>query len=72
MSFAIYGESDTYVHLVTADTRVDVLNMFLADLVEFGVKIQNVFNVYAVENNSEDKDLEDFIEKLIESAKNDQ
>lgn len=68
MSFAIYGESSGYVHLVTGPTRVDTLNLFLADLEEVGVTIKEVFNVYAVEDNREDKDLEDFIENMINEA----
>ena len=65
MSFAIYGESSGYVHLVSADTREDVIALFVADVQEVGVQLNTVHNIYAVENNREDKDLEDFIEKLI-------
>ena len=65
MSFAVYGESSGYVHLVSADTRDDVIALFVADVQEVGVQLNTVHNIYAVENNREDKDLEDFIEKLI-------
>lgn len=69
MSFAIYGESDGYVHLVSADTQANAAQLFVDDILEVGVKLGNVYNIYAVENNREDKELEDFIEKMIEESK---
>ena len=71
MSFAIYGESNGYVHLVSADTRAKAVDLFVADIQEVGVDINAVYNVYAVENNREDKELEDFIEEMIKVSKND-
>lgn len=68
MSFALYGESDAWVHLVSADTREQVVNEFLADLHEFNVPLSAVINVYAVEGREECKDLEDLIQGLIEEA----
>lgn len=65
MSFAIYGESDTYVFLATADTREKAVNMFIKDVVDTGVKLAEVFNIFAVEGDKEDKDTEDFITQLI-------
>lgn len=70
MSFAIYGESDSYVHLVTAETSEKALSLFLDDIHEVGASLKRVFNVYAVEGNHEDKDLEDYIENMINEAQN--
>lgn len=71
MSFAIYGESQGYVHLTSADTRDKVIKAFLTDLSDVGVDISTVFNVFAVENSREDSDLEDEIRYLISEANND-
>jgi hypothetical protein len=65
MSFAIYGESNGYVHLVAGDSRTEVVNLFIEDLQATGVDINEIFNVFGVENNQEDKELEDCVEKLI-------
>lgn len=65
MSYAIYGESTGYVHLVAGDSRTEVVNLFIKDLQTTGVDINEIFNVFAVENNQEDKELEDCVEKLI-------
>lgn len=65
MSFAIYGESNTYVFLATAATRKGAINIFLQDVLDTGVKLAEVFNIFAVEGNREDKDTEDFITQLI-------
>lgn len=67
MSFAIYGESTGYVHLVSADTRAKAVDLFITDIQEVGVEINAVYNVYAVQDNKEDKDLEDFIEEMIKA-----
>lgn len=72
MSFAIYGESNAYVHLVSADTKEQAVREFLADIAEFNVPLQAVINVYAVEGRDECKDLEDFVQELIEEAIRDQ
>lgn len=68
MSYAIYGESDGYVHLVTGDTPSHVLKEFFADLTSVNVRIEQVYNVYAVNGREEYKDLEDAIESLIKEA----
>lgn len=65
MSFAIYGESNTYVFLATANSREKAVHLFLKDVKDTGVKLAEVFNVFAVEGNKEDKDTEDFITMLI-------
>ena len=67
MSFALYGESDGYVHLVAAEDRDEIIDLFIADLAEVNVDITAVFNVYAVQDNKEDKDLEDLIEEMIKA-----
>jgi hypothetical protein len=72
MSFAIYGESDAYVHLVSATSESEAIALLLEDVHSVGVELKNVFNVYATEGREECKVLEDYVEKLIESAKNDQ
>lgn len=68
MSFAVYGESQAYVHLSSADTREEVVKAFLTDLSDVGVDISTVFNVFAVEKSREDSDLEDEIRHLIIEA----
>ena len=68
MSYAIYGESQTYVHLTSADTREEVVKAFLTDLSDVGVDIAAVFNIFAVENSREDSELEDEIRYLIAEA----
>lgn len=68
MSFAIYGESQAYVHLTSSDTRDEVIKAFLTDLSDVGVDIAEVFNVFAVEDSREDKELEDEIRFLINEA----
>lgn len=68
MSFAIYGESQTYVHLTSADTRKDVIDAFLNDVACVGVDLATVFNIFAVENSREDRDLENEILKMIEDS----
>lgn len=71
MSFAIYGESNGYVHLVSELTREEAVQSFLDDVKDTGVNLGAVYNVYAVEGRQEDKDLEDLIEKLIKDAPDD-
>jgi len=70
MSFAIYGESDSYVHLVSAPYESEAIALLLEDISSVDVQLKNVFNVYATEGRHECKRLEDYVEKLIESAKN--
>jgi hypothetical protein len=69
MAFAIYGESEAYVHLVTATSRKKCLSMFLEDVKSVGCHLSHVYNVYAVENNQECKSLEDEVHDLIEREK---
>lgn len=68
MSFAIYGESQTYVHLTSADTREGVIEAFIKDVADVNVDLSTVFNIFAVENSREDRDLENEILKMIEDA----
>lgn len=69
MSFAIYGESNGYVHLIAAETKDKAIELFKQDVNEVGVRLSTIVNVFAVENNREDKDLEDLIEKMIKDSK---
>lgn len=68
MSYAIYGESDTYVHLVTGDTPAHALSEFMADVEGVGVSIAHVSNIYAVNGREEAVELEDTINKIIKDA----
>lgn len=70
-SFALYGESDTYVHLVGATTFDEAVRLFLEDVENVGVELKNVFNVYAAVGNQENRMLENHVIELIENAKND-
>lgn len=71
MSFAIYGESGAYVHLVGATTFDEAVSLFLEDVESVGVELKNVFNVYAAVGNQENRMLENHVIELIENAKND-
>jgi hypothetical protein len=68
MSFAIYGESDTYVHLVTADTESEAVALFIDDVNSVGVNLKNVMNVYAVERNQEAVSLQRYVQALIDAG----
>lgn len=68
MSYAIYGESSGYVHLVTGQTPAHVMDEFFADLDSVNVNISKVYNVYAVNGREEFKELEDAIELIIKEA----
>lgn len=68
MSFAIYAESDTYVHLVGGETAAETFDLFIKDLNECGVKIKDVFNVYAVNGKDEAIELENVINEMIRDA----
>lgn len=68
MSFAIYGESQTYVHLTSSDTREGVIQAFIQDVGDVGVELGTVFNIFAVENSREDMELEDEVRNLIKVA----
>lgn len=68
MSYAIYGESDAYVHLVTGETPSHVLSEFMSDLASVCVKLGQVYNVYAVNGREEAVDIEDTLNKLIKEA----
>lgn len=68
MSFALYGESQSYVHLVSAETAEKAVSLFLEDLREVGVELKTVLNIFAVEGNKENKELEDFVTDLIREA----
>jgi hypothetical protein len=68
MSYAIYGESDTYVHLVTGKTPSHALSEFFADLDSVGVNIAHITNVYAVKGRDEAVELENAINTIIKEA----
>lgn len=68
MSYAIYGESDSYVHLVTGDSAAHALSEFMADIESVGVNIAHVINIYAVNGREEAVELEDAINKIIADA----
>ena len=69
MSYAIYGESHSYVFLVTESSREKAVNSFLRDVEDVGVKLSDVFNIFAAKaGRQEDKDTEDFIRGLINEA----
>lgn len=68
MSYAIYGESDTYVHLVSGETPAHALSEFMADLDSVGVNIAHVSNIYAVNGREEAVELEDAINQIIKDA----
>lgn len=68
MSYAIYGESDTYVFLVTGDTHAHVVSEFTNDVHEMGVPLGSVYNIFAVNGREEDKQLEDTLEAIIAQA----
>lgn len=72
MSYAIYGESLAYVHLVSANSAVVALARFLEDVKSVGVRLSYVSNIYAVCGSEEATELEDTINALIEEdAQND-
>lgn len=68
MSYAIYGESDTYVHLVTGDTDAHALSEFMEDIKSVGVTIDKVFNIYAVNGREEAVELENALNAIIANA----
>ena len=68
MSYAIYGESDSYVHLVTGETPTHALSEFMDDLNSVGVSISNVHNVYAVNGRQEAVEIENALNQMIKAA----
>lgn len=70
MSFAIYGESLGYVHLVTAEDQDSVLRMFFDDVKSCNVQLEHIGNIYAVEGKDECLDLQDAVNKAIQEARN--
>lgn len=68
MSYAIYGESDTYVFLVTSPTSEQAIEEFITDVNDVGVKLSHVYNIFAVNGREEDKQLEDTLEAIIAQA----
>lgn len=68
MSYAIYGESDTYVFLVTSPTAEQAIEEFITDVKDVGVKLSHVYNIFAVNGRTEDKYLEDKLEAIIAQA----
>ncbi|MNB97595.1 hypothetical protein D3C75_448260 [compost metagenome] len=68
MSYAIYGESDTYVFLVTGETPAHALSEFMDDVDSCGVLIRNVYNIYAVTGRQEAVELENAVNAIIANA----
>ena len=68
MSYAIYGESDTYVFLVTGETPAHALSEFMQDINDVGVLIRNVYNIYAVNGRQEAVELENAVNAIIADA----
>lgn len=64
-TYAIYAESDGYVHLVTGMTETQVVNLLIEDIVSVNVNLRDIFNVYAVNGRQENVALENRINKLI-------
>lgn len=69
MTYAIYAESDGYVHLVSAHSVSDVLNLLTKDIHSVAVKYGQLFNVYACKDGDECPDLEDIVNKYIKENK---
>lgn len=65
MSYAIYGESLAYVHLVSAPTAQEALRLFLEDVKGVCLRLSYVGNIYAVCGTDEATELEDEINALI-------
>lgn len=70
MSYAIYAESDSYVHLVTAETSKAVLDLLIEDMSMVGVGFRDLkpASVYAVIKNVEDIEMQNRIFDLIKKA----
>lgn len=69
MSYAIYAESEGYVHLVSANTVTEVFNLLTDDIKSVGVTFGQLFNVYACKGGHEYPDLEDLVNKYIKETK---
>lgn len=69
MSYAIYGESDSYVHLVAGETFHSTVVQFIEDVDSVGVLLKDVFNIFAVHDRQEDVALENYIRELIAESK---
>lgn len=65
MSYALYGESLAYVHLVAHEDQDTLIDMFFKDINDMGVKPHEVYNVYAVFGNQECRKLEERVLKII-------
>lgn len=65
MAFAIYGESFGYVHLIASDDADSAVAKFVTDVEGVGVRLKEVYNVIAVENNQQCVDLENRVTALI-------
>lgn len=65
MTFAIYAESETYVHLVSATSETEVFKLLSEDIKSVGVTFGQLFNVHACKGGHEYPDLEDLVNKYI-------
>lgn len=68
MSYALYGESLAYVHLVAHEDQDTLIDMFFKDVDSMNVKRNEVYNVYAVFGNQECRALEQRVLKMIEES----
>lgn len=68
--FAIYAESDSYVHLVTAPTSQAAVEYLIEDIEGVCVKLGELRpqTVFAVHGRVEDVEMEDRIVDLIKKA----
>lgn len=69
MSFAIYGESLTYIHLVSAKTRSQALQDFIADIKSVGVDPATVYGVVAAKGRDEDQKLQNSFYEYVKLEK---
>lgn len=61
MSYAIYAESNAYVHLVSASTPAGAFDLLTKDLRDTGVQFKEILKVYACKDGDEFPDLEDLV-----------
>lgn len=67
MSYAIYAESNGYVHLVSASTPSGAFELLSKDLLETGVQFKELLKVYACKDGGEFPDLEDLVKIHIKN-----
>jgi len=65
MSYALYAESEGYVHLVSAESVSETFRRLSEDIDSVGVTFGKLFNVYACKGGQEFPELEDLVNKYI-------